>query len=85
MRIICEARDEPLSFNDLQVRCDGMSSSVLSQRLGELREAGIIAQSVEGNYSLSEEGRNLLTIFAPLQEWAIRWAEREKKFEKTVT
>ena len=42
LRTIWELRDGPLLFRSLQERCGGMSSSVLNQRLGELRAAGII-------------------------------------------
>jgi DNA-binding transcriptional ArsR family regulator len=42
LRVIWELRDEPLSFRSLQERCEGMSSSVLNQRLQELRAAGIV-------------------------------------------
>src|SRR6185437_11521445 len=42
LRIIWELRDEPFGFRALQARCDGMSPSVLSQRLLELQAAGIV-------------------------------------------
>ena len=75
LRVIWELRDEPLLFRALQERCDGMSSSVLNQRLRELREAGIVA-SGESGYALTKEGRELLDAFAPLNAWAQRWARR---------
>jgi len=37
LRVIWELRDAPLLFRELQARCEGMSSSVLNQRLQELR------------------------------------------------
>ena len=43
LRILWELRDEPLRFRELQQACDGLSPSVLNTRLGELREAGIVA------------------------------------------
>ena len=52
-----------------------MSSSVLSQRLRELREAGIVTLADEG-YVLSDEGRELLALLGPLHGWAQRWAGR---------
>jgi len=73
LRVIWELRDAPLTFRALQERCAGMSSSVLSQRLGELREAGIVALADEG-YELTGDGRELLQLLGPLHGWAQRWA-----------
>jgi DNA-binding HxlR family transcriptional regulator len=73
LRVIWELRGEPLTFRDLQAACDGMSSSVLNQRLGELREAGIAERAGEG-FRLTDEGRRLLAAFEPLDAWAKRWA-----------
>jgi DNA-binding HxlR family transcriptional regulator len=52
-----------------------MSSSVLNQRLAELRTAGI-AIGTEAGYRLTGEGERLLEVFPPLNEWAERWAAR---------
>jgi DNA-binding HxlR family transcriptional regulator len=75
LRVIWELRDGPLLFRALQERCEGMSSSVLNQRLGELRAAGIV-ESGDGGYRLTEEGRRLKEVYPPLSEWAERWAAR---------
>jgi DNA-binding HxlR family transcriptional regulator len=74
MRVIWELRDGPFTFRELQDRCGGVSSSVLSQRLAELREAGIAG---EGNV-LTREGRRLLEAYEPLNTWAVRWARRSR-------
>ncbi|MGI8714856.1 MAG: winged helix-turn-helix transcriptional regulator [Solirubrobacteraceae bacterium] len=42
LRVIWELQREPAGFRELRRRCDEMSSSVLSRRLAELREAGIV-------------------------------------------
>jgi DNA-binding HxlR family transcriptional regulator len=65
-------------FRALQERCDGMSSSVLNQRLQELRSAGIVALG-DGGYLLTSEGRRLLDAFAPINAWAERWAARTRE------
>ena len=41
LRIMWELRDESLGFRQIQLRCDEMSPSVLSQRLDELKEADL--------------------------------------------
>jgi len=76
LRVIWELREEPLVFRALQQRCAGMSSSVLNQRLQELREAGIVEAGSDG-YRLTGEGRRLLEAYVPLEAWARRWAARE--------
>ncbi len=75
LRVIWELRSEPLLFRALQERCEGMSSSVLNERLRELRAADVVELG-DGGYRLSAEGRRLLEVFPPLYAWAERWAER---------
>jgi DNA-binding HxlR family transcriptional regulator len=75
MRAIWELRDGPLAFRALQERCGGVSSSVLNQRLAELREAGVVEMG-EGGYALTREGERLLEAYPPLDAWARRWARR---------
>jgi DNA-binding HxlR family transcriptional regulator len=75
LRVIWELRDGPLPFRALQSACDGMSSSVLNQRLSELREAQVV-ELAEAGFALTDEGRKLLDAFAPVNEWAERWARR---------
>lgn len=75
MRVIWELRGNPLSFRDLQAACDAMSSSVLNQRLAELREAGVVKQTPSG-YELTALGAELLDAYRPLDAWAKRWAAR---------
>jgi DNA-binding HxlR family transcriptional regulator len=73
LRIIWELREGALGFRDIQKRCDGMSPSVLSQRLGELTEAGIIAQLDSQEYELTERGQQLRQALAPLHQWVADW------------
>ncbi len=75
LRVVWELREAPLPFRALQERCEGMSSSVLNQRLHELRAADVVELG-PGGYRLSEEGRRLLEVYRPLNAWAERWAER---------
>ena len=71
------APQEPLSFRQTQARCGAISSSVLNDRLTELRAAGIVAGGGAG-YRLTAEGRELLAVYGPLDAWAERWADRER-------
>jgi HxlR-like helix-turn-helix len=76
LRVLWELSEPAASFRELQARCDGMSSSVLAQRLGELREAGVVARGAGPGYALSDEGIRLLEALAPLDAWSRRWARR---------
>lgn len=73
LRVLWELRDgQPASFRELRARCDQMSTSVLNQRLTELRDAGLI-ENGEGGYSLTRRGAELRDALAPLDAWARRW------------
>jgi DNA-binding HxlR family transcriptional regulator len=74
LRVLWELRDEPLGFRALQQRCDGMSSSVLRDRLAELAVAGLVATVDDGRYALTATGRSLGQALGPLDEWAQAWA-----------
>jgi DNA-binding HxlR family transcriptional regulator len=72
LRILWELRTGEPTFRELQQRCDGVSSSVLSSRLRELGEAGIVEHTGRG-YALTPAGRELLARLRPLDEWAAEW------------
>jgi DNA-binding HxlR family transcriptional regulator len=77
LRVLWELRDDAgLTFRELQARCGGISSSVLNDRLRELRDAGIVAAGSDDGYALTGEGRRLLDVLAPVDAWAKRWARR---------
>ena len=60
-------------FGELRERCDGMSTSVLRDRLVELADAGLVEQDDAGAYALTRQGRSLVGVLAPLGPWASRW------------
>ena len=73
LRVLWELRDgSAASFRELRERCDQMSTSVLNQRLAELRDAGLVETAPDG-YRLTETGAELLQALAPLDVWAKRW------------
>jgi DNA-binding HxlR family transcriptional regulator len=78
LRVIWELREGPLVFRALQQCCAGMSSSVLNQRLHELRAAAVVELGPDG-YHLTGEGERLLEVYTPLEAWAERWALRERR------
>jgi DNA-binding HxlR family transcriptional regulator len=78
LRVIWELREETLTFRELQARCGNISSSVLNQRLAELRAADIVEARSDG-YALTREGTRLLELYPAVQAWADRWARREAR------
>jgi DNA-binding HxlR family transcriptional regulator len=77
LRVLWELRDgHALTFRELQARCGDISSSVLNDRLRELRNAEIVTTEPAGGYQLSSDGHDLLQALAPIDAWAKRWAKR---------
>lgn len=59
-----------------------MSRSLLSRRLSELEEAGLLTRRVVGDdghpeYHLTQAGEELRPIIVQLGEWGKRWVRRE--------
>jgi DNA-binding HxlR family transcriptional regulator len=69
MRLIWELRRSTLTFSELRERT-GISPSVLSARLGELVEAGILERDSGRRYRLSGRGRELARILYEVNRWA---------------
>jgi DNA-binding HxlR family transcriptional regulator len=76
LRILWELRLEPATFQALQARCDSMSTSVLSQRLVELRDAQLVEKDRTGSYRLTEPGVRLLARLDGMDEWTQEWTRR---------
>ncbi len=74
LRVIWELNNGPCGFRPLQQRCDGMSSSVLRQRLLELAEAGLVTQLPDTSYALTPLGEDAYQSLRPLVQWSSRWA-----------
>jgi DNA-binding HxlR family transcriptional regulator len=74
LRVLWELRDGPVGARALLARCDGLSSSVLYDRLRDLSEAALVAHEEDGSYALTATGRSLGEALAPLDRWARAWA-----------
>ncbi|MGW1752546.1 winged helix-turn-helix transcriptional regulator [Streptomyces sp. NPDC002092] len=81
LRVLWELRAGPLGARALLARCEGLSSSVLYQRLRELTANGIIAPSADG-YELTRSGAELSQALRPFNEWAIAWAQAQEQNEE---
>jgi DNA-binding HxlR family transcriptional regulator len=78
LRLLWELRDGPVGARALLARSDGMSSSVMYERLRELSDAGLVIKSPAGAYELSGIGRELGRAIEPLSQWADRWAAHHR-------
>ncbi|WP_327701273.1 helix-turn-helix domain-containing protein [Streptomyces decoyicus] len=74
LRILWELRDEALGFRPLQQRCDGMSSSVLQQRLTELQQTQLVERDATDGYRLTALGKDACDEMRGLHRWSERWA-----------
>ena len=74
LRILWELRDGPVGARALRNRCDGMSSSVLYQRLDELTGAGLLARDDADGYLLTDLGAALRPALGSLRDWAEQWS-----------
>jgi DNA-binding HxlR family transcriptional regulator len=71
LRVIWELRGGAVpTFRELQERCGGISSSVLADRVAELRAAGIVAAD---GYALTPRGQELREALHGLEQWAANW------------
>ena len=74
LRLLWELRDgHAQTFRLLQSSADGMSPSVLNDRLKELRGARLV-DVAEGGYRLTPPGLDLVKHLKPLNRWAEAWA-----------
>lgn len=76
LRLVWELRRSTRSFSELRER-SGISPSVLSVRLRELGEAGVVERGIDRRYQLSGRGRELARILYELNRWAER-AEQDQ-------
>jgi len=79
--IVAALTEGPLRFGELARAVPGLSDRLLSQRLRELEDEGLVEREVEPGapvrvvYSLSEKGADLDPAIRELKQWAKRWHE----------
>jgi DNA-binding HxlR family transcriptional regulator len=77
--IVCALTERPMRFGELARAVPGLSDRLLSQRLRELEEEGLVEREVEAGtpvrvtYSLTESGRDLGPAISEIRSWAQRW------------
>jgi DNA-binding HxlR family transcriptional regulator len=77
--ILSALTERPLRFGELAKAVPGLSDRLLSQRLRELEDEGLVERVVEPGtpvrvtYSLTPKGADLGPAIAELRSWARRW------------
>ena len=79
LRVLWELRDGALGARALLARCEGLSSSVLYDRLRELTGAGLIRRDPAEAYELTAIGRSLGAALDPLDDWAKQWGRSRSR------
>ena len=74
----------PRRFGEFRAQVPQLSDRILSERLKELEECGIVERRVEPTkpvtveYRLSDKGRDLAPVVEAIQRWADRWVPMEE-------
>lgn len=83
--ILRAASVRPLRFCEFKDAIPELSDRLLTERLKELEEAGLMhrevstGRPVQVTYRLTEKGEDLQPIFCAISEWAGRWHENESR------
>lgn len=70
--ILARLKDGPLRYRDLRQQIPRLSDKVLSERLAELCEQGLVLRKNggrESSYRLSSRGKSLEPVLQSLYEW----------------
>jgi len=78
--ILTTLLDAPARFSEISSAVDGISDRMLSQRLVELEEIGMVERKVDSSqrpvlveYASTEMACELAPVFDALQNWAEKW------------
>ena len=78
--ILTSLIENPSRFFEIGVVIDGISDRMLSQRLAELEDLGLVERKVDAEkrpvlveYVATQMARELSPVSAALQEWAEKW------------
>jgi DNA-binding HxlR family transcriptional regulator len=79
--IVCALTERPMRYGELGKAVPGLSDRLLSQRLRELEDEGLVERAVEAGtpvrvtYSLTPTGEDLGPAIRELKAWAKRWKQ----------
>lgn len=75
----------PLRFSEIKAAIPDISDRLLSQRMKELEERGLVARTVRDSspvrvdYELTDMGHELAPALAEIKAWANRWLKQQPK------
>ncbi|MEL6603836.1 MAG: helix-turn-helix domain-containing protein [Cyanobacteria bacterium J06614_10] len=76
--ILWHLKDGPVRFNDLARQLGGASKKMVTQRLREMEEAGLVAREVLSDrpiavtYEITDFGKTALGVLEELKNWSER-------------
>ncbi|MEV4629276.1 helix-turn-helix domain-containing protein [Micromonospora sp. NPDC049523] len=82
--VLGSLRNGPAGFRELSRAVEGVSDSVLSDRLSELTEVGLVARTVEPgppvavSYQLTPGGQALVPVLTEISRWATNHLPADK-------
>ena len=67
-------------FSELKDALDGITPKILSERLKELEDEGLITNKIEATsfpvkseYTLTESGLEIIDVIRGIKKWALKW------------
>lgn len=72
--VIWQLSNGPMTFRELQTRCEQVSPTVLNKRIKELTLSGFVERADAG-YQLSATGMELFGLLQPFGGWSKKWAD----------
>lgn len=71
--VIWQLSNSPMTFRQLQEKCEQISPTVLNKRIKELTLSGFVERTDVG-YQLTATGLELFTLLKPFGVWSQKWA-----------
>jgi DNA-binding HxlR family transcriptional regulator len=78
--IILELHKGTKRFNELKSKIPEITAKILSARLKELEEEGLVKKEIDNScipircdYSLTKSGHEFMKIIIDLKSWALKW------------
>lgn len=72
--VIWQLASGPLTFRQIQDRCEQMSPTILNRRIKDLTVSGFVEKGDHG-YQLTDTGADLFEFLKPLGAWSKQWAD----------
>ena len=71
-QILRDLADRSQRFCSLEKSVEGINPRILSQRLNQLEESGVVSKSDNG-YSLTDKGRELIPVLEQMAQWGAKY------------